>query len=158
MTLETGAIKELSKQSDCSILQGTKVGSAKEHDQIHLNSPESKSAVNTFSSKRSYQVLRKLGILQQIPTFPSNIHAFLTSIPGSLCLKIVLRRYIKYSKESLPPQFKTSPRESSLAPLESWNPSPQAVGLSPVDSGSLSLAEHERVVRLYSKSYFLNRI
>ena len=33
MTLETGAIKELSKQSNCSVLQGTKVGSAKEYGQ-----------------------------------------------------------------------------------------------------------------------------
>ena len=33
--------KELSEQSNCSILQGTKVGSAKEHDQVRLNSPES---------------------------------------------------------------------------------------------------------------------
>ena len=44
MTLETGAIKELSKQSNCSILQSTKVGSAKEYDRYILNSPESGSA------------------------------------------------------------------------------------------------------------------
>ena len=41
VTLETGAIKELSEQSNCSILQGTKVGSAKEYDQVRINSPES---------------------------------------------------------------------------------------------------------------------
>ena len=44
----------------------------------------------------------------------------------------------QHSKESLPPQFKTSPGESNLVPQESWNSSPQAVSLSPVDSGSLS--------------------
>ena len=44
MTLETGAVKELSEQSNCSILQGTRVGSAKEHGQVYLNSPESGSA------------------------------------------------------------------------------------------------------------------
>ena len=36
--------KELSEQSNGSILQGTKIGSAKEHGQVHLNSPESGSA------------------------------------------------------------------------------------------------------------------
>ena len=36
MTLETGAIKELSEQSNCSVLQGTKVSSAKEYNQYIL--------------------------------------------------------------------------------------------------------------------------
>ena len=36
--------KELSKQSNCYVLQGTKVGSAKEHDQYILIPPESKPA------------------------------------------------------------------------------------------------------------------
>ena len=83
---------------------------------------------------------------------PAAIYIFLTSIPDSLGLEIVPRRYIKHSKESLPPHNKTSPGKSNLVPQENWNSSPQAASLSPVDSGSLSLTEHERVARLYSKS------
>ena len=67
------------------------------------------------------------------------MYAFLTSIPGSLGLKIVPRRYIKHSMESLPQYSSNLPQESPIQfPQESWNPSPQAVSLSPVDSGSLS--------------------
>ena len=61
--------KELSKRSDCSVLQGIKVGSVEEHNQ-----------------------------------------------------------YSSILPQESPIQF----------PQESWNPSPQAVSLSPVDSGSLS--------------------
>ena len=55
--------KELSKQSNCFVLQGTKVSSAEEHNQ-RLNSPESKSAVSTLFSKQGYQISRKLSIPQ----------------------------------------------------------------------------------------------
>ena len=82
--------------------------------------------------------LRKLGILQQISTFPSNIHTFLTSIPGSLGLKIVPRRHTNIQRNHFPSISKL-PQESPIQfPQESWNSSPQAVSLSPVDSGSLS--------------------
>ena len=43
--------KELSKQSNCSILQGTKVGSAKEHDQYILI-PQRVSQQSVHSSPR----------------------------------------------------------------------------------------------------------
>ena len=106
--------KELSKQSNCSILQGTKVDSAKEHDQYILIPQRVIQQNSAFFSKQSYQISRKLGILQQIPTLPSSIHIFLTSIPGSLGLKIVPRRYIKHSVELLPRYSSKLPQESPI--------------------------------------------
>ena len=115
------------------------------------------SAVSAFFSKQSSQISRKLGILQQIPTFPSNIY-ILNKHPRQSWSKDCSPAAYQHSKESLPHHIKAPPGESNPVPQEGWNPSPQAASLSPVDSGSLSLAEHERVVRLYLKSYFLNRI
>ena len=67
MTLETGATKELSEQSNCSILQGTKEGSAKEHGQVYLNSPES-------GSTKQYILLQaKLSNLKEVEYHPVNI-------------------------------------------------------------------------------------
>ena len=63
--------KELSKQSNCSILQGTKVGSAKEYNRRILIPQRVRQQVNTLSSN-----LRKLSILQQISTFPSSIYIY----------------------------------------------------------------------------------
>ena len=108
--------------------------------------------VNTLSPSKAIFKLKEAGYPPEELNIPRNIHVFLTSIPGSLDLKIVPRRYIKHSTESLPQYSSKFPQESPIQfPQESWNPSPQAVSLSPVDSGSLSLAEHERVPRLYSK-------
>ena len=92
MTLETGGNKEWSKQSNCSILQSTNVGSAKEHDQVHLKSPES------GSTKQHTPLQAKLSNLKEVgyPPVELNIpqqHIFLTSIPGSLGLEAVPRRY-----------------------------------------------------------------
>ena len=56
--------KELSEQSNRYVLQGTKVGSAKEHNQ-HILIPQRVSQQDsTFFSKQSYQISRKLSILQ----------------------------------------------------------------------------------------------
>ena len=68
--IETEAITDGLSNLIVSILQGTKVGPAKEHDQYMLIPQR----VNAFFSKQSYQISRKLGILQQISTFPCSIH------------------------------------------------------------------------------------
>ena len=47
--------KELSKQSNCSILQGTKVGSVKGHDQYVLIPQRVSQQVSALLSKQSYQ-------------------------------------------------------------------------------------------------------
>ena len=146
------------KRSNCFVHQGTKVGSAKKHNQYILIPQRVSQQVSALFSKQSYQILRKLGILQQISTFPSNIQAFLTSITGSLSLKVVPRRYFKHSTASLPQHLKTSPGESnpaSLRKLESISPSSKLI---PSRFWKLTPAEHERVLRLYLKSYFPTRI
>ena len=61
MTLETGALKELSKQSNCSILQGTKAGSVKEHHQVRINSPESGSAKQCILLQAELSSLKEIG-------------------------------------------------------------------------------------------------
>ena len=105
--------KELPRQSNCSVLQGTKVGSTKEHNRHILIPQRVSQQVSTLSPSKVYQTLRKLSILQQISTFPSYIHIFLTSIPGSLGLKIVPRRQTNIQRNRFPQHIKTSPRESS---------------------------------------------
>ena len=61
MTLETGAIKELSKQSNCSILQGTKVGSTKEHNRHVLIPQRVRQQVNALSSSEATINLKEVG-------------------------------------------------------------------------------------------------
>ena len=111
VTLETGAIKELSELSNCSILQGTKVGSAKEYGQEYLNSPES-------GSTNQYTLLQaKSSNIKEIEYPPvdlntppnSSIYIFLTSIPGSLGLKIVPRQYPTIQRNHFP-TIQISPR------------------------------------------------
>ena len=94
---------ELSKRSNCSVHQGTKIGLAEEQPG-YLKSPESELTSPCTLPKQSYTVSLKEVVYPpaKISTFPSNIQAFLPSIPGSLGLKIVPRRYIKHSLESLP--------------------------------------------------------
>ena len=62
--------KELSKQSNCSVLQSTKVGSAEEHTQYILIPQRVSQQVNALSpSKVILSALRKLGI-------PSRVHKY----------------------------------------------------------------------------------
>ena len=107
--------KEWSKQSNCSILQGTKVGSAKEHNR-HISIPQRVSQQSVHSPPS--RVIKSQGSWvssRKSQHSPAAIHIFLTSIPGSLGLKIVPRRYIKHTVESLPPiHLKTSPDRKSV--------------------------------------------
>ena len=107
---EVGAIKSCLSSP---IVLSSKV--SRKVQPVHPNSPESEPASQYTLLKRSYyQALRKLGILPQISAFPSsNIQVFLTSIPDSLGLKIVPRRYTKHSVESLLVHLKISPVESN---------------------------------------------
>ena len=152
---------EWSKRSNCSVHQSTKVSSAEEHNQYILIPQRVSQQVNALSPSRVIlSALRKLGILQQISNIPQqSTQTFLTSIPDSLDLRLfpggipdIQRSHFPNTSQKFPQE---SPIKISPGKFESISP---AVSLSPVDSGSLSLAEHERVVRLYLKSYFLNRI
>ena len=159
VTLETGAIKELSEQSNCSVLQGTKVGSAKEHDQVHIKSPESGSAKQYIPLQANYQISRKLSILCRSQYFPSSNTYILNKHPRQSWPKDCSPAVYQYSKEFLP-------RHSSKLPRRVQSSFPRKVGihispsskLTPSKFWKLILTEHERVVRLYLKSYFLNRI
>ena len=68
--------KELSEQSNCSVLQGTEVGSDKKHDQYILIPQRVIQQVSALFSKQGWQISRKLSILQQISTFPSSMYIF----------------------------------------------------------------------------------
>ena len=142
--------KELSEQSNCSVLQGIKVGSSEEHNQ-YIIIPQRVSSQYTLS-KLYYQALRKLGILQQISTFPGNIY-ILNKHPRQSWSKDCSLAAYKHSKESLPPQFNTSPGESNPVPQESWNSSPQAVSLPPVDSGAYPRRARTRPPALVKKLF-----
>ena len=117
--------KELSRQSNCSVLQSTKVGSAKEYDQyILIPQRVSQQSVHSYPSK----IIKSQGSWVSSSRYqhsPTAIHIFLTSIPGSLGLKIVPRRYINIQRNHFPPSSKP-PQESPIQfPQESWNPSPK---------------------------------
>ena len=146
--------KELSRQSNCSILQGTKVGSAKERNQ-HISIPQRVSS--------QYILLQaELSNLKEVEYPPAgiNIPQQYTYIhnkhPRQSCSKDRSPAAHQIFKRITSPAYQNFPRRVQSSKVGIYLP--QAISLSPVDSGSLSLAEHERVVRLYSKSYFLNRI
>ena len=113
MTLETGAIKELSEQSNCSILRSTKIGSAKERDQYIL-------IPQGVIQQKCILLQAELSNLKEIEyppvdlnTPPAAIHIFNTSIPGSLGLKIVPRRYLNIQRNHFPSISKL-PQESPI--------------------------------------------
>ena len=105
--------KELSEQSNCPILQGTKVGSAKEHDQYILIPQRVVQQNNTFFSKLSSNLKEIEYSPADLKHSPATIHIFLTSTPGSLGLKIVPRRHINIQRNHFPAS-ETSPEESNL--------------------------------------------
>ena len=156
--IETGAIKELSKQSNCSILQGTKVGSAKEYDQYVLI-PQRVSQQPVHSSPSRVSNLKEIGYPPADPNIPQQYTYILNKHPRQSWSKDCSpAAYINIQRNHFPSISKL-PQESPIqVPQERWNSSPQAVSLSPVNSGSLSFTGHERVVWLDLKSYFLNRI
>ena len=68
--------KELSKQSNCSVLQGTKVSSAEEHNQYILIPQRVNQQVNTLSPSKASISLKEVGYPLQISTFPSTIYKY----------------------------------------------------------------------------------
>ena len=130
----------MSERSSCSILQGTKVGSAKEHDQVHIRSPE-------IGSAKQYSLLQaELINLKEIEYPPVDLN----TPPAAYILN-------KHPRQSRPkdcspavhqtfkgitssPAYQNFPKrvQSNPVPQERWNSYPQAISLSPVDSGSLS--------------------
>ena len=146
---------ELSKRSNGSVHQGTKIGSAEEQPR-YLKSPESEPASPCTLPKQSYTVSLKEVVYPPADLKHSPAHH--TDIPNKhprqSWSKTVPRRYTRHSVESLLQYIsKSSPRESSIVqsfPRKVQSISP-AGSSSPVDSGSFPSAEHERVSRLYSK-------
>ena len=70
--------KDLSKRSNCSVLQGIRVGSAEEHNQyIPIPQRVSQQASALSLSKTILSNPRKLGILPQISTFSSSIYIYI---------------------------------------------------------------------------------
>ena len=107
---------ESSKRYNCSVHQGTKVSSAKERNQDILSPQRVSQQVHALSPSRVIQsALRKLGIPRRSQHSPAHHTDILkTSIPGSLDLKIVPRRYIKHSMESLPQYSSKLPQENPI--------------------------------------------
>ena len=113
-TTETGAIKSCLEQSNCSILQGTKVGSAKEHGQyISIPQRVSQQSVHPSPSKVTIKSQGSWVSSSRSQHSPA-AYIFLTSIPGSLGPKIVPRRYIKHSVVSLPRYISKLPQENPI--------------------------------------------
>ena len=81
---------ELSKRSNCSVCQGTKVSSAEEYNQDALIPQRVSQQVNTLSPSRVCPVsLKEVGYPPADLNIPQRmIHIFLTSIPGSLELRL----------------------------------------------------------------------
>ena len=122
---------ELSKRSNCSVRQGIKGCSAEEHNQYILTPQRVNQQVHALSSSRVIvSSLRKLCILQQISNIPRHIiQTFLTSIPGSLDLRLfpgglpnVQRRHFPSAISKIFPR-KVQPNLKRF-PQESLNPSP----------------------------------
>ena len=68
---------ELSKRSNCSVHQGTKIGSAERRNQDILTPHRVSKQVNVLSPSRVIlSALRKLSIIQQISTFLSSIYEY----------------------------------------------------------------------------------
>ena len=109
MTLETRAIKELSEQPNCSVPQGTKVGSAKERGQVYLNSPESSSV------KQYISLQTKLSNIKGIEYPPVDLNTspaayILNKHPGQSWYKDCSpAAYQIFRGVTSPAQFKTSP-------------------------------------------------
>ena len=109
---------EWSKRSNCSVHQGIKVGSAKEHNQYTLIPQRVNQQVNALSP--SYTIsLKEVGLSPADLNIPQrSIRTFLTSIPGSLNIpwrkyKIVPRRNTRHpSGISLPSTVQKFPQES----------------------------------------------
>ena len=116
--------KELSEQSNCSILQGTKVGSAKEHNQ-YVPIPQRVSQQDSILSS-SKAILSNL---KEVEYPPANLnipqqHTVLTSIPGSLDLRLFPGVLSTFKGFTSPVQFKTSPGVQPSVPrkVESISP------------------------------------
>ena len=129
--------KKLSKQSNYSVLQGIKVGSAEEHNQYILIPQRVSQQVSTLSSREA--TIKSQGSwVSSIRYQHSPATHILDKHPRQSWSKDCSPAAYQHSKESLPQHIKTSPEESNPIPQEIWNSHPQAVSISPVDSGSLS--------------------
>ena len=128
---------EWSKRSNYSFHQGTKVSSAEGHNQYtSIPQRESQQINALFPSKVIQSALRKLGIPADLNIPQYNIRIFLTSIPGSLGLRLFpggipgiqwshFPSISKLPQESSPIQFPRKfgiylPPSSKLTPSRFW--------------------------------------
>ena len=130
-------MKEFSKQSNCFVRQGTKVGSTKEHNQ-HILIPQRVSQQSVHSSPS--RVIKSQGSWvssSRSQHLPSSIH-ILNKHPRQSWSKDCSPAAYQILKGITSPAVQNFPKRVQSSSPGSWSPSPQAVSLSPVDSGSLS--------------------
>ena len=119
--------KELFKQSNCSVLQGTKVSSAEEHNQ-HIPIPQRVSQQDsTLSPSKAVINLKEVGYPPADLNIPQhNIRIFLTSIPDSLNLRLFPGGLPNIQWSHFPNIVQNLPRRvQTRFPQESLKPSPQ---------------------------------
>ena len=150
--------KELSKWSNCSVLQGIKVGSAEEHNQYILIPQRVSQQVNTLSPSKATVSLKEVGYPPADLNIPQQYICTLNKHPRQSwpkdCSPAV---YPTFSGITSPIQFKTSPRESNLVPQESWNHLPSSK-LIPSRFGKLIPRRARTRLPALFKSYVPTRI